>query len=86
MWRLIIKLGEGGKEGKEGRPLAANVSRRGERVCTVLWVGDDDEEEEIGNGTRDRREGEELRRRGLFNSNLPTQSVRLSVCPSVGDH
>ena len=25
----------------------------------------------------------ELRRRGLFNSNLPTQSMRLSVCPSA---
>ena len=42
MWRLIIKLGEGGmgrrrEEGREGRerPLAANVSRR-KRVCTVV--------------------------------------------------
>ena len=85
MWRLIIKLGEGGKEGKEGRPLAANVSRRGKSLyCTVgAGEGGDEEEEEIGNGTRDRKEGEELRRRGLFNSNLPTQSVRLSLCLSA---
>ena len=63
------------------------MSAAGDGREFVLYCGwgEDDGEEEIGNGTRDRRE-KELRRRGLFNSNLPTQSVRLSVCPSVGDH
>ena len=42
-----------------------------------LETGDEEEkeEEEIGNGTGERDRKKELRRRGLFNSNLPTLSV-----------